>query len=191
MPGLDGLDLARVLAAVRRSRRRSSSSPPTTSTPSTPSTCSAVDYVLKPVRDERLAEAVRRVVAGAHGREPPRRRATRRSPSSSAASPGSSHRSRGPLRRGAGRLRAAAHRRRAATCADAADRRSRSSGRDAGFVRIHRCTLVALATSTRCASTAGGCTVVVGGHELPVSRRHTRDAARPARPHRAAGRTGP
>ena len=42
----------------------------------------AVDYVLKPVREERLAEAVRRVVEGTHPRGPSR---TSRSRWSSAA----------------------------------------------------------------------------------------------------------
>ena len=45
------------------SGRRSSSSPPTTSTPSTRSRVDATDYVMKPVRAERLSEAIRRVVA--------------------------------------------------------------------------------------------------------------------------------
>ena len=53
MPGLSGLELAQVLPASAP-RRRSCSSPPTRATPSTPSSCSAVDYVLKPVRAERL-----------------------------------------------------------------------------------------------------------------------------------------
>ena len=43
---------------------------------------STVDYVLKPVRDDRLAEAVRRVVEAQA--PPPRRPTTTRSPSSSA-----------------------------------------------------------------------------------------------------------
>ena len=43
----------------------------------------AVDYVLKPVREERLAEAVRRVIEG--GDRDPRRPTRCRSPSSSAA----------------------------------------------------------------------------------------------------------
>ena len=47
-------------SAASARRRRSSSSPPTRSTRSRPSSCSAVDYVLKPVRADRLAEAVRR-----------------------------------------------------------------------------------------------------------------------------------
>ena len=47
--------------------------------------------------------------------------------------------------------------------------------RDAGFVRIHRSLLVALAHVDEVRLGGGRCTVVVGGDELPVSRRHTRE----------------
>jgi len=43
--------------------------------------------------------------------------------------------------------------------------------RDAGFVRIHRSYLVALAHVTRARLTGDGPTVTSGGAELPVSRR--------------------
>jgi DNA-binding LytR/AlgR family response regulator len=46
---------------------------------------------------------------------------------------------------------------------------------DAGFVRIHRSYLVALRLITELRVTASGHLVVVDGHELPVSRRHTRE----------------
>ena len=45
---------------------------------------------------------------------------------------------------------------------------------DAGFVRIHRSSLVALGHITEWRTEGGRTTVVVGGHELVVSRRHTR-----------------
>ena len=86
MPGLTGLDLARVLARFRQP-------PPVVFVTAYDDHAvdafdlHAVDYVMKPVRPERLAEAVRRVVeaAGAPpaGEEPARR--TRASRSSSAA----------------------------------------------------------------------------------------------------------
>ena len=89
MPGLDGLDLARVLA-------RFSHRPHVVFVTAYEQHAieafdlRATDYVLKPVRADRLAEAVRRVVEsgtpGARGAGRPR---TRRSRSSSAASPGS------------------------------------------------------------------------------------------------------
>ncbi|UUZ61627.1 LytTR family DNA-binding domain-containing protein [Nocardioides sp. B-3] len=46
---------------------------------------------------------------------------------------------------------------------------------DAGFIRIHRSLLVALAHVSELRVDSGRASVVVGGHELPVSRRHTRE----------------
>ena len=46
---------------------------------------------------------------------------------------------------------------------------------DAGFVRIHRSYLVQLRLITELRLTNGGYVVVVDGRELPVSRRHTRE----------------
>jgi len=47
---------------------------------------------------------------------------------------------------------------------------------EAGFVRIHRSTLVSLPAITQVRTEAGRSVVVVGdGIELQVSRRHTRD----------------
>ena len=86
MPGLDGLDLARVLA-------RFSQRPQVVFVTAYDRHAidafdlRATDYVMKPVRAERLSEAVRRVVEAATPApriRPPRRR-TRPSPSSSAA----------------------------------------------------------------------------------------------------------
>jgi DNA-binding LytR/AlgR family response regulator len=45
----------------------------------------------------------------------------------------------------------------------------------AGFVRIHRSTLVSLAHVSEVRMEHGRCTVLLGGVELQVSRRHTRD----------------
>ena len=76
----------------------------------------AVDYVLKPVREERLAEAVRRVLAATRTEQPEeqvpveRGGVTRFVPVSA-----------DPLRRGRGRLRPAAHRRRQPPRPGAAD----------------------------------------------------------------------
>jgi DNA-binding LytR/AlgR family response regulator len=46
---------------------------------------------------------------------------------------------------------------------------------DAGFVRIHRSHLVALAHVSEVRADGGRVTVVVDGEELTVSRRHTRE----------------
>jgi two-component system LytT family sensor kinase len=81
MPGLSGLELAQVLARFK-------TPPPVVFVTAHEQHAveafelNAVDYVLKPVREERLAEAVRRVVEGTH---PARAARTTRSPSSSAA----------------------------------------------------------------------------------------------------------
>ena len=66
--------------------------------------------------------------------------------------------------------------------------------RDAGFVRIHRSLLVALGHISEWRTEGGRTTVVVGGHELGVSRRHTRalrdllvNRAQPGRERRGPG----
>ncbi len=46
---------------------------------------------------------------------------------------------------------------------------------DAGFVRIHRSYLVQLHLIGELRMTNNGYVVLVGGQELPVSRRHTRE----------------
>ena len=136
----------------------------------------AIDYVMKPVRaggwPRRSAGSPTTAGRRRDGAGP----TTRRSRSSSAASRASS-----------GARTCATSRRRATTpgCtprdggpprAHPARRRSRSAGRAAGFVRIHRSTLVALrahrrgavrrTATTRCGSAAA---------YLPVSRRHARE----------------
>ena len=46
---------------------------------------------------------------------------------------------------------------------------------DAGFVRIHRSLLIAIAHVDEVRVDAGRCSVVIGADELQVSRRHTRE----------------
>ena len=188
MPGLTGLELAQVLVPLQRRRRRSCSSRPTTSTPSTRSSCNVVDYVLKPVRDDRLAEAVRRVVRRRAAGPAPRR--TTPSRSSSAGVTRFVRRCRVRYVEAQGdyaRLHTAD--------GQPPDPRRRSTTleeewRDAGFVRIHRSHLVSLAHVAEVRMDGGRCTVMVDGEELQVSRRHTARAARPARPPGAARRRG-
>ena len=172
MPGLSGLDLARVLS-------RFSSQPPVVFVTAHEQHAvdafelNVVDYVLKPVRDERLSEAVRRVVRRIEGDAPPPAAddesivvelagVSRLVPRSEVLfveaqgdyarlhTAGESHLVRVPL----------------TTLAD--------QWREAGFVRIHRSSLVSLAHITEWRTESGRTTVVVGGHELVVSRRHTR-----------------
>ncbi len=172
MPGLSGLDLARVLS-------RFTTQPPIVFVTAHEQHAvdafelNVVDYVLKPVRDERLDQAVRRVVRVLHGREPAASstdesivvelagvsRLVPRSDVLYVEAQGDyarlhtateSHLVRVPL----------------TTLAD--------QWRDAGFVRIHRSSLVALGHISEWRTESGRTTVVVGGHELVVSRRHTR-----------------
>ena len=172
MPGLSGLDLARVLS-------RFTTQPPVVFVTAHEQHAvdafelNVVDYVLKPVRDERLDQAVRRVVRQLNGREPAPAgadenivvelggvsRLVARSDVLFVEAQGDyarlhtateSHLVRVPL----------------TTLAD--------QWRDAGFVRIHRSSLVALGHISEWRTEGGRTTVVVGGHELVVSRRHTR-----------------
>ncbi len=169
MPGLSGLDLAQVLSRFK-------APPPIVFVTAheehavSAFDLRAVDYVLKPVREARLAEAIRRVIE-ANPRVPsgdvqiPVERAgvTRfihRSDITHVEAQGDyarlhtaegSHLIRTPL----------------STLAQ--------EWADAGFVRIHRSALIALPHVEEVRSDAGRVSVVVGGTELPVSRRHTRE----------------
>jgi DNA-binding LytR/AlgR family response regulator len=169
MPGLSGLELAQVLARFKE--------PPQVVFVTAHDEhavdafeLQAVDYVLKPVRGDRLAEAVRRVVEGA-GR------------------PAASGDTQIPVERG-GVTRFV--QRSDITHVEAhGDYARLHTGRDshlvrtpltklaeewaaAGFVRIHRSMLVSLAHVQEVRTDGGHCFVVVGGQELAVSRRHTR-----------------
>jgi DNA-binding LytR/AlgR family response regulator len=170
MPGLSGLDLARVLARFR------------TPTPVVFVTAhddhaveafelDAVDYLLKPVRNERLAEAVRRIVdANAETPVPDDdetiavelggvTRFVNRSEIRYVEAQGDyarlhtfdgSHLLRIPL-----------------TVLEA-------NWAEAGFLRIHRSLLVCTHHIDEVRMDGGRCTVLVGAAELQVARRHTR-----------------
>lgn len=170
MPGLSGLDLARVLS-------RFPVPPPVVFVTAHDDHAvdafelHAVDYVLKPVRDDRLAEAVRRVVEATGSAGEPEddtiavelggvTRFVSRSNVRYAEASGDyarlhtaqdSHLVRVPL-----------------TTLE-------EQWRDAGFVRIHRSLLVSLVHVEEVRMDGGRCTVLVGGEELAVSRRHTRE----------------
>ncbi|WP_129666702.1 LytR/AlgR family response regulator transcription factor [Phytoactinopolyspora endophytica] len=173
MPGLSGLDLARVLAQFRHR-------------PAVVFVTAyddhavdafdlhAVDYVMKPLRPERLAEAIRRAAGTVEGQQAAGddpddetipvelggvTRFVRRSDVSYVTAQGDYAR----LHTGDGshllRIPLSTLEERWA---------------DAGFVRIHRSHLVALAHVSEIRMDAGRYTVVVGDTVLPVSRRHTR-----------------
>ncbi|HET8605313.1 MAG TPA: LytTR family DNA-binding domain-containing protein [Marmoricola sp.] len=166
MPGLTGLELAEVLARFKE--------PPRVVFVTAHSEhavdafdLQAVDYVLKPVREERLREAVRRIRdAGSTPRDDDTipvelGGVTRFVPRSEVRyveaqgdytrlhTASGSHLVRLPL--------------------------STLEERwgDAGFLRIHRSLLVSLAHVDEVRVDQGRCSVVVGGTELQVSRRHT------------------
>jgi DNA-binding LytR/AlgR family response regulator len=177
MPGLDGMELARVLRRFAR--------PPVIVFVTAYDDAAVdafdlgvTDYVRKPVQAERLAEAVRRVVGTrvvpAH---PAAQALTEADPAIPVELAGTTR----MLPRSAvrwveaqgdyARLHTAegSHLVRVAL-ATLAERWA-----DAGFVRIHRSYLVQLRLIAELRLVNSGYVVVVDGAELPVSRRHTRD----------------
>jgi DNA-binding LytR/AlgR family response regulator len=171
MPGLSGLDLARVLSRFRNQ-------PPVVFVTAHEEHAveafelHAVDYLLKPVRNDRLAEAVRRVAEATAG---------------SGGLAGHEHI---PVELGGvtrfvpradvlfaeaqgdyARLHTAERSHLIRTPLQTLE----VDWRAAGFIRIHRSLLVSLAHVEEVRVDAGRCTVIVGGHELTVSRRHTRE----------------
>ncbi len=170
MPGLSGLELARALA-------RLTAPPPVVFITAHDDHAvdafelNAVDYLLKPVREDRLAEAVRRVVDASGGESassadqiPVELGGVTRFVSRSEVryveahgdyarlhTADGSHLIRSPL----------------ATLEE--------QWGDSGFVRIHRSLLVSLPHVAEVRMDAGRCTVLVGDEELAVSRRHTRE----------------
>jgi len=171
MPGLTGLELAQVLSRFK--------SPPSIVFVTAHDAhavdafdLQAVDYVLKPVRADRLAEAVRRVVEGGD-------RANGPSLDSQVAV------ERGGVTRFLDRadithVEAQGDYARLHVHGDSHLLRTPLSTleeewRPDGFLRIHRSLLVSLAHIREVRMDSGRCTVVVGDVELAVSRRHTRE----------------
>lgn len=168
MPGLSGLDLAQVLRQFR--------SPPAVVFVTAHATHAveafdlrAVDYLLKPVHEDRLREAVSRVrddaAAGDRDEQVPVElggvtRFVRRSDVRYASAQGDYVRLHTPTANPLVRMPLSALEQRWA---------------DAGFVRVHRSILVSLAHVEEVRLSGGRPTVVVGGVELPVSRRHVPD----------------
>lgn len=168
MPGLTGLELAQVLSRFK-------AAPPIVFVTAHEQHAvdafelRAVDYVLKPVREERLAEAVRRVVEGS-------------------GVPQTEHEEQIAVERsGVTRFINRSEILYVAAQGDYARLHTASGSHlvrtplslleeqwsGAGFVRIHRSLLVALAHISEVRMDGGRCTVRVGGTDLGVSRRHT------------------
>ncbi|WP_225635015.1 LytR/AlgR family response regulator transcription factor [Streptomyces solaniscabiei] len=177
MPGLDGLDLARLLTGFAR--------PPLVVFVTAHEDFAvqafdlkAVDYVLKPVRTERLAEAVRRVVE---------QRGTAGAPRIPVHEPDPGHI---PVELG-GVTRFVAvddithveaqgdyarlHTGKGSHLVRIPLSTLEERWRARGFVRIHRRHLVALRHIGELRLDAGTVSVLVGAEELQVSRRHARE----------------
>jgi DNA-binding LytR/AlgR family response regulator len=174
MPGLDGLDLARVLARF-------------TTRPQIVFVTAydrhaidafdlhATDYVMKPVRAQRLAEAVRRVAAVAN-------------PTGATTTPDADETIAVELG-GVTRFVQRSQVRYVEAHGDYARLHTATGSHlvriplttleerwaDAGFVRIHRSTLVALNHVDEIRTDSGRCLVRLGEQLLQVSRRHTRE----------------
>jgi DNA-binding LytR/AlgR family response regulator len=170
MPDFSGLDVARVLAKFR-------ASPAVVFVTAHDEHAveafeiNAVDYLLKPVREERVAEAIRRVVEGVEGSDDVLSgdvtipvelggvtRFVRRSEVQYVEAQGDyvrlhtadgSHLLRAPLST------------------------LQERWRDADFLRVHRSLLVAIHHISQVRFDKGRCTVLIGDVELQVSRRHT------------------
>jgi DNA-binding LytR/AlgR family response regulator len=169
MPGLTGLDLAQVLSRFKEP-------PPVVFVTAYEEHAveafelRAVDYVLKPVRAERLGEAVRRVVEasgsarGADLRIPVERGGVTRFVDRSAITHVEAEGDYARLHTAEG-----SHLVRAPLSSLAAQ------WAPAGFVRIHRSVLVSLPHVQELRTDGGRCVVLVAGAELVVARRHTRE----------------
>jgi len=169
MPGLDGLDLAQVLSRFKEP-------PPVVFVTAHEEHAvaafelHAVDYVLKPVRAERLGEAVRRVVEagglqrGGDVRIPVERGGVTRFVERSDITHVEAHGDYARLHTAEG-----SHLVRTPLSSLA------EQWAPAGFVRIHRSVLVSLPHVQELRLGGGRCTVLVAGAELTVARRHTRE----------------
>ena len=169
MPGLSGLELAQVLRRFRE--------PPKVVFVTAYDAhavdafeVGAVDYLLKPVRESRLAEALRRAT------ETPRP-----APEDDEPIPVESGGVTRFVRRGDVRWVEAhgdytrLHTPQGNPLVRIPLTRLETEWADAGFVRIHRSTLVSLAHVGEVRVEAGKVVVVVDGEELAVSRRHARE----------------
>lgn len=175
MPGLDGMSLARVIA-------RFAERPQVVFVTAHDSHAvdafdlDAVDYLMKPVRPERIGEAVRRCLAATELRE------------EEPAAPGEDDETIPVELGGVTRFVRRSEIRWVQAQGDYARLHTPTGSHlvriplatleerwaEAGFVRIHRSTLVSTRHISEIHNDGGRCTVLVDGTELQVSRRHTR-----------------
>lgn len=169
MPGLNGIELAQVLSRFR--------TPPAAVFVTAHEQhavdafdLNAVDYVLKPVREERLAEAVRRVLATSRGADEPEEQVAVERGGVTRFVPVSQIRyveAEGDYAR--------LHLDRDSYLVRVPLAQLEQDWSGFGFVRIHRSLLVAIPYVEEVRLDEGRCTVLVGEQELQVSRRHTRE----------------
>lgn len=174
MPGLDGMALARVIARFAQ-RPQIVFVTAYDEHAVDAFAVNATDYVMKPVREERLAEAIRRVVSQLGGSEP---------------DPGVVEDETIPVElAGVTRFISRSDIRYAQAQGDYARLHTAAGSHlvriplntleerweSAGFVRIHRSTLVSTNHIKEVRLERGRFVVVIEGAELQVSRRHTRD----------------
>ncbi|WP_084219200.1 response regulator [Spirillospora albida] len=176
MPGLDGLDFTRLLTAF--------AAPPHVVFVTAHDDCAvtafelgALDYLLKPVRPERLGEAVRRVAEAARRDAPP---AAGADPEDEMIPVELGGRTRLVSRRSVTHVEAQGDYVRLHTAEGGYLVRMPLSALSkrweaAGFIRIHRSTLVASAHITELRFNGGRASVQIGDELLQVSRRHTRE----------------
>ncbi|MFD0686914.1 LytR/AlgR family response regulator transcription factor [Actinomadura fibrosa] len=179
MPGLDGLDFTRLLTGF--------AAPPHVVFVTAHDDCAvtayelgALDYLLKPVRPERLAEAVRRVHDAARRAGPPGTPGPDRDADDEMIPVELGGRTRLVSRRAVTHVEAQGDYVRLHTAEGGYLVRMPLSAltkrwEAAGFIRIHRSTLVASAHITELRFDGGRAAVQIGDELLPVSRRHTRE----------------
>ena len=185
MPGLDGMALARVVAKFAGARPQIVFVPAHDRHAVDAFAIAATDYVMKPVREERLGEAVRRVVEKAVDATLDATAATTTTPPATEPADETIPVELAGVTRFIQRSQirfALAHGDYARLHTDSGSHLVRiplsvleDNWREAGFVRIHRSTLVALPHVTEVRMDRGRCSVVVGTVELQVSRRHTKE----------------
>jgi DNA-binding LytR/AlgR family response regulator len=175
MPGLDGLELARILGRFAR--------PPAVVFVTAHEDravdafdLGAIDYLLKPLRPERLAESMRRVLIalGVGGVGPVVAESDEVIPVELAGTTRMLSRSQIRWVEAQGDY-ARLHTTSGSHLIRAAIGLLEERWADAGFVRIHRSYLVCLKLITELRLTGSGYVVVIDDQELPVSRRHTRE----------------
>lgn len=176
MPGLDGMELARLLRRFAR--------PPAIVFVTAYDDgavdafdLGAIDYVRKPVQAERLAESLRRVISSRAVPAQPAELGREEDPAIPVELAGTTR----MLPRSAVRWVEAQGDYARLHTADASHLVRVSLATlaerwaDAGFARIHRSYLVQLRLIAELRLTNSGYVVIVDGRELPVSRRHTRE----------------